>query len=158
MPVEIERKFLLKSSDWKLECDAGTAIKQGYLNSHKERTVRVRIKGDKGYLTIKGKTENIARQEFEYEIPVEEAVALIQLCEKPVIEKTRYLVKRDNLTWEIDVFEGENQGLEIAEVELTDEGQALELPAWIGAEVSHDARYFNASLISNPFQNWKGDL
>ncbi len=155
MPLEIERKFLLKNSDWKQEIQSSFQIKQGYLNSHPERTVRIRIKENKGILTIKGKTKQVTRKEFEYEIPLNEAKDLIQLCEKPLIEKTRHLIRKENLTWEIDEFEGENKGLILAEVELQSENQNLSLPSWIGEEVSHDPKYYNSSLISNPFQNWK---
>ena len=154
MPIEIERKFLLKHEGWRKLCDAGTVIRQGYLNSHKERTVRVRVKGDKGFLTIKGKSENLSRAEFEYEIPLADAENMLSLCEKPLIEKTRYLVKRYDCLWEIDVFEGENKGLIVAEVELPHEDFQVELPDWIGEEVSDDSRYFNSSLISKPFCKW----
>ena len=118
------------------------------------RTVRVRIKKGKGFLTIKGKTIKTTRQEFEYEIPLEEAQELLAWCVPSIIEKTRYLVKYEGLTWEIDVFEGDNKGLEVAEIELEKEAQIITLPTWIGQEVSHEARYYNANLITTPFKNW----
>ena len=123
MAVEIERKFLLKNEDWKANADAGVHIKQGYLNSHIERTVRIRLYGDKGILTVKGKTNHTSRLEFEYEVPYKDAIEMLELCEKPIIEKIRYVVEFENNTWEIDVFDGENKGLIVAEVELSDENQ-----------------------------------
>ncbi len=155
MGLEIERKFLLKNDAWKAEADNGLEIKQGYLSSVIERTVRVRVIGEKGMLTVKGKTENLTRKEFEYEIPYEEAISLLDLCEKPIIEKKRYLVKRDNLTWEIDIFEGDNQGLHVAEVELESEAQSFELPDWAGNEVSQESKYYNSALITNPYNSWE---
>ena len=154
MGLEIERKFLLKSDEWKVEADHGLQIKQGYLNSVIERTVRVRVIGDKGMLTVKGKTNNLTRKEFEYEIPYEEAISLLELCERPIIEKKRYLVKRNDLIWEIDVFDGENKGLVIAEVELDSEAQRFLTPNWIGEEVSQESKYYNSSLLSNPYNTW----
>lgn len=154
MGVEIEKKFLLKNEDWKKQCTKGVKIKQGYLNSHTERTVRVRLSDGKGKITIKGKTENITRKEFEYQIPYKEALSLIQLCETPIIEKTRFKVKLGNLTWEIDQFGGENVGLIIAEVELKSENQILNIPSWIGQEVSKDSKYYNSSLLTYPYKNW----
>lgn len=152
--LEIERKFLVANDSWKQEVTNSTVIKQGYLNSSPERTVRIRIRGEKGYLTIKGKNENLTRKEFEYEIPLSEANELLDLCEKPIIEKTRHLVNQGKHTWEIDVFEGDNKGLIVAEIELTSENQSFETPAWIGKEVSADARYFNSSLIKLPYSKW----
>ena len=154
MGVEIEKKFLLKNEDWKTQCTKGVKIKQGYLNSHTERTVRVRLSDGKGKITIKGKTENITRKEFEYQIPYKEALSLIQLCETPIIEKTRFKIKQENLTWEIDQFGGENIGLIIAEVELESENQILTLPSWVGQEVSQDSKYYNSSLLTYPYKNW----
>jgi adenylate cyclase len=154
MPKEIERKFLLKNDNWKSEITSRKIIKQGYLNTQKERTVRVRIFGKKGFLTIKGETVGMTRLEFEYEIPVQEAKELLQLCENPLIEKERFIVSRGKLKWEIDIFEGENAGLRIAEVELEDESQDVEIPDWIGEEVTFDQRYFNSSLVKLPFSSW----
>lgn len=155
MGLEIERKFLLKDDTWKAEADNGLEIKQGYLSSVIERTVRVRVIGEKGMLTVKGKNHNLTRNEFEYEIPFNEAILLLDLCETPIIEKKRYLVKRGSLVWEIDIFEGENEGLKVAEVELDSETQSFKLPDWLGNEVSQESKYFNSALIANPFKNWK---
>jgi len=109
--IEIERKFLLKNNKWKAKAEGRTLIKQGYLNTDKERTVRVRVRDDKAYLTIKGKTQGISRLEYEYPIPVKDALALLEICKRPIIEKARYLVKIGKLTWEIDIFSGDNAGL-----------------------------------------------
>ncbi|UZR99541.1 CYTH domain-containing protein [Chondrinema litorale] len=154
MGVEIERKFLIKNDSWKSSADNGVQIKQGYLNSDKNRTVRVRVYGETGFLTIKGKNENLTRQEFEYEIPLDDANNLLELCEMPIIEKMRYIIVDQGNNWELDVFEGENKGLLVAEIELNSEDHQLELPAWVGEEVSTDPKYYNSSLISNPYKNW----
>lgn len=154
MGKEIERKFLVKPGQWQ-PANQGTTIRQGYLSSVKERVVRVRTKGEKGFLTIKGITKGISRSEFEYQIPAEEANDLLtHLCEQPLIEKTRYKEVHGAHTWEIDVFFGDNEGLIIAEVELSDETERLELPVWAGEEVSADPRYFNSNLIQHPYKNW----
>ena len=153
MAKEIERKFLVKDS-WQPQA-AGITIAQGYLSTVPERTVRVRIKGDKGYLTIKGKNQGISRAEFEYEIPLADAEELLKLAEQPILSKVRYLEQHGNRLWEIDVFAGENQGLVVAEVELPDEGADFSRPVWLGQEVSGDVRYYNANLIKNPFSLWK---
>ncbi len=153
MAKEIERKFLVKEN-WQPQ-DEGIKIAQGYLSTVPERTVRVRIKGDKGYLTIKGKNQGISRAEFEYEIPVGDAEELLKLAEQPILSKTRYLEKHGNSLWEIDVFAGENQGLVVAEVELPDEQAEFFRPDWLGQEVSGDVRYYNANLIKKPFSLWK---
>lgn len=154
MATEIERKFLLKNDDWKKEVTKSTSIKQGYLATDAERTVRVRVKGEKGFLTVKGKTEGVSRAEFEYEIPLEDALALLKLCHQPIIEKVRNIVKQGNHTWEIDAFEGENAGLTLAEIELSHEEEAFEKPDWLAEEVSSDYRYFNSYLVKNPFGGW----
>ncbi|WP_371367524.1 Inorganic triphosphatase [Sporomusa rhizae] len=154
MGKEIERKFLVKEGAWQPK-DKGTTIRQGYLSSVKERVVRVRTKGEKAFITIKGITKGISRSEFEYQIPVEDADPLLtNLCEQPLIEKTRYKEVCGNHTWEIDVFFGSNLGLIVAEVELKDETELLELPNWVGEEVSSDPRYFNSNLIQNPYEKW----
>ena len=154
MAKEIERKYLVKPGAWKPPAN-GTTIRQGYLSAVKERVVRVRTKGPKAFLTIKGLTTGISRAEFEYEIPVQDADALLtNLCEQPLIEKTRYKEVYMGHTWEIDVFFGANDGLIVAEVELTDENEKLVLPAWAGEEVSADPRYFNSNLIANPYSKW----
>jgi adenylate cyclase len=156
MGKEIERKFLVKGDTWR-SLGEGTRYRQGYLSTVKERTVRVRTIDDKGYLTIKGVSEGIARAEFEYEIPVDDAKDLLdRLCERPLIEKDRYKIPYGGLTWEVDEFFGDNAGLVMAEVELESEDQAFETPEWVGQEVSDDPRYFNANLIANPYRNWDG--
>lgn len=155
MGKEIERKFLVKRDVWKPR-DEGIWYKQGYLNSQKERVVRVRIAGTKAMLTIKGLTKGVSRSEFEYPIPVEDAAALLdQICEQPVIEKHRHKETHGGHTWEIDVFHGDNDGLVVAELELESESEAFERPAWLGAEVSSDPRYFNSNLLKNPYKNWR---
>lgn len=155
MAVEIERKFLVRNESWRKDVQKIFSIKQGYLNSDTERNVRVRIKGEKGFLTIKGKTKNISRVEFEYEIPLFDAEELIKLCVKPIIEKVRHEIVYDGNIWEIDEFFGENKGLVIAELELKSEHQIYNSPEWIGKEVSNDSRFYNSSLIQNPFSLWK---
>jgi adenylate cyclase len=155
MAKEIERKFLVNGEEWKRGI-AGVAYRQGYLSTVKERTVRVRTVGDKGFLTIKGITVGVSRSEFEYSIPTEDANALLNdLCERPLIEKTRYKIQHGGLTWEVDEFFGENQGLVVAEVELQDEHQTIDRPSWLGQEVSGDPRYFNSNLIKTPYTRWK---
>lgn len=154
MGFEIEKKFLLKNKSWKSEVYKSIHIKQGYLSSEIERTVRIRVTDNEGLITIKGKTENLTRAEFEYKIPISDAIELLVLCESPLIEKTRYLIKRQEVVWEVDEFLGANSGLIVAEVELCDENQSLDLPDWIGEEVSMDPKYYNSALIANPFMNW----
>ena len=154
MGNEIERKFLVCSEGWR-DLAEGRRYRQGYLSTHKARSVRVRTIGEKGYLTIKGPSKGITRAEFEYEIPLADANAMLDtLCERPLIDKIRFCIPFAGLTWEVDEFFGENAGLVVAEVELGDEAQRFERPAWVGREVSDDPRYFNASLIANPYQNW----
>jgi CYTH domain-containing protein len=153
MPQEIERKFLVTGDGWRA-LGVGAIYRQGYISTG-ARTVRVRVVGDRGYLTIKGPTDGISRSEFEYAIPIEEALEMLQtLCELPLIAKTRYQVPWAGLVWEIDEFEGENQGLIIAEVELSEPNQAIDFPEWIGEEVSHDPRYYNSNLAKVPFTHW----
>ena len=155
MPIEIERKFLVVGDSWR-QGATGTSYRQGYLCTEPERTVRVRLAGDAGTLTIKGKTEGISRAEFEYVIPPVEAAELLdRLCLRPLIEKTRYRVEHAERVWEIDEFYGDNAGLVLAEVELESVDAALDLPPWVGREVSADSRYFNASLVQNPFTAWR---
>ncbi len=151
---EIERKFLIKEDLWK-PSGKGKIIKQGYLSITSKSVVRVRTADEKAYLTIKGERSGITRTELEYEIPKDEAEVLLNMCLNSPVEKTRYYEKYDKLTWEIDVFEGENKGLIIAEVELDDEKQQIELPDWIDREVSHDYRYFNSWLSENPYSTWQ---
>ena len=154
--IEIERKFLVTSEDFKKEAFTQNRIAQGYLSSVPERTIRVRIKGNKGFLTIKGNSNEsgLSRYEWEKEIPIEEAAALLKVCEKGVIDKTRFEVKVGNHIFEVDEFYGENVGLIIAEVELKSETEAFEKPVWLGKEVTNDSRYYNTYLSKNPFTNW----
>jgi adenylate cyclase len=154
MATEIERKFLLKSDEWR-SLASGTVYCQGYITAGQGKTVRVRIIGDRGYLTIKGRSSGISRLEFEYEIPVEDAKEMLEnLCDRPFIEKIRYKIPFEGFIWEVDEFFGENQGLILAEVELTDENQAVKIPDWIGQEVSGDWRYSNSCLVKYPFTRW----
>lgn len=155
--LEIERKFLVNSDQFKTLAFAKNHIAQGYLNSHPERTVRIRIKGESGFLTIKGKgnESGVSRFEWETEIPLMEARHLIQLCEKGVIDKIRYEVRSGNHVFEVDEFFGDNEGLVIAEVELKSEDEAFEKPDWLGSEVTNDQRYYNAFLSQHPYKTWK---
>ena len=149
------RKFLLKSDAWR-SLGTGVTYRQGYLNSAKERTVRIRTVGNQAFLTIKGISVGATRAEYEYPIPLEDCNAMLDtLAEKPLIEKRRYRIGAGGLAWEIDEFFGENQGLIVAEVELASEDQVFEKPAWIGDEVSGDPRYFNSNLIKHPYSRWK---
>jgi adenylate cyclase len=154
--VEIERKFLVISDVFKSDVLCQNHIAQGYLSSVPERAVRVRIKGEKGYLTIKGKTNEsgLSRFEWEKEIPVAEAKELLQLCEKGVIEKIRYEIQVGRHIFEVDEFYGENKGLIMAEVELQSETETFETPIWLGEEVTNDNRYYNAYLSQHPFTSW----
>lgn len=151
--LEIERKFLVDTDKWMPQSE-GEKITQGYLSTDKKRVVRVRTKGEKAFLTIKGETKGITRPEFEYEIPVRDALQMLTLCKEFVIEKRRYTEVFSDKTWEIDVFENLNKGLVIAEVELEDENENVELPGWITQEVSLDKRYFNAFLSKSPYTKW----
>ena len=154
--LEIERKFLTTSTAFIQEATQAQKIVQGYLNSHPERTVRVRIKNEKGFITIKGKGDSTGTTRFEWEkeIGIEEARALIQLCESGVIDKTRYLIPKGNHVFEVDVFEGENRGLIMAEIELSSSNEIFEKPNWLGEEVTNDERYYNAYLSKKPFTTW----
>ena len=153
MGKEIERKFLIsKDEEWTVE--KGIRIIQGYLNLDKERTVRVRIKGDNAFITIKGKNVGASRKEYEYEIPKEDADDLLKLCHQPLIDKIRREVKNGGWTWEIDEFLAANAGLFIAEVELKNEDEKVDLPDWIEKEVTGNAKYFNSQLVQNPYSEW----
>ncbi|MGK5093002.1 CYTH domain-containing protein [Deltaproteobacteria bacterium TL4] len=158
MGIEIERKFLIKKDlDWKPD-HGGIRYIQGYLPSANLTTVRIRIAGEKAFLTIKSKTEGASRMEFEYEIPVNDAKTMLaKLCTGPLIDKTRYVLKIDDLTWEVDVFYGDNEGLILAEVELNSEDQHFKRPSWIDKEVTTDVRYYNVNLSQNPYKNWKSE-
>ncbi|WP_320112828.1 CYTH domain-containing protein [Draconibacterium orientale] len=151
--IEIERKFLVDTNLW-CPKDSGNLIVQGYLSTDKERVVRVRIKGERAFLTIKGKTQGISRIEMEYEIPVNEAEILIKMCHDFPVRKKRFEEEIHGMTWEIDVFEDKNAGLVLAEVELSAENEKIELPNWVTQEVSADYRYFNAWLSEHPYATW----
>lgn len=155
MPQEIERKFLVKG-EFKSQAIRSVRIIQGYLSSVPERTVRVRVKENKGYLTIKGKADEtgVSRYEWEKEIPEAEARELLQLSEPGMIDKTRYLVPAGKHIFEVDEFYGDNAGLVIAEIELFDENETFQKPAWLGEEVTGDLRYYNAMLTRNPYKKW----
>ncbi|GGF64217.1 CYTH domain-containing protein [Wenyingzhuangia marina] len=153
---EIERKFLINNLNFIKESFDHNRIEQGYLNSNKNRAVRVRIKNNHGFLTIKGSSNEsgTTRFEWEKEIPVAEAKQLIAICEPGVISKTRYLVKANLHTFEVDVFDGDNQGLIVAEVELSSENETFEKPEWLGKEVTGEVKYYNSQLSKNPYKNW----
>ena len=157
MSVEIERKFLVKNNDFKSKSYAQKSIKQGYLNSDKNRTVRVRIADQKAFMTIKGKSNatGTTRFEWEKEIDKTEAESLLLLCEPSIIDKTRYLVKVGNHTFEVDEFYGDNQGLTVAEVELNSETETFTKPSWLGKEVTGDVKYYNSSISKHPFKDWE---
>ena len=153
MSKEIERKFLVNKDRFK-PTGEGDYIAQGYLSSTPERTVRVRIKNNHGYLTIKGKNTGISRNEYEYEIPENDAKELLTLCEPSIIIKRRYNITVNDSKWEVDVFEGDNKGLIVAEIELTSEYELFSKPDWIDEEVSLDVRYYNSHLSKFPFKSW----
>lgn len=154
MGQEIERKFRVASDAYR-ESASGKRYRQAYLSTDKARTVRVRVVEDQAWLTIKGLTEGVTRAEFEYEIPVADAVTLLEsLCQQPVIDKTRYRIPLGDHVWEVDEFHGVNQGLVVAEIELSSEDEPFEKPDWLGKEVSGDPRYFNSNLIAHPYQDW----
>ena len=157
--IEIERKFLVVSDAFMIEAFGQNRIVQGYLSSVPERTVRVRIKGEKGFLTVKGKgnESGMSRLEWENEIPLNEAELLLSICEKGVIDKIRYEVKKGNHVFEVDVFSGENDGLIIAEIELISESETFEKPDWLGEEVTNNEKYYNAYLNKNPYKNWTNE-
>jgi len=151
--MEIERKFLLKNEDWR-SLGVPVHYAQGYLVADGERTVRVRVAGAKGFLTIKGQTQGFSRKEFEYEVPVDEALEMLKLCSIPMVEKYRTKVLYEDKIWEVDEFEGDNKGLIMAEIELNSEDETFAIPPWIGPEVTSDIRYYNSFLARNPFKNW----
>lgn len=155
MHIETEKKFLVRNASWK-EGLQGADYQQGYLSLDKERTVRVRMGNGKNTLTIKGKTQGQSRLEFEYEIPEEDAtILLFSLCISPVISKTRYRIPQGEFCWEIDEFHDDNEGLVLAEIELSYCNQPFHKPEWVGTEVTHDPRYYNANLVTNPYRSWK---
>ena len=157
MSIEIERKFLVNSENFKDESFKKNHIKQGFLNSDKNRVVRVRIKDDTAFLTIKGKSNEAGTSRFEWEkeISVDDASNLFNLCEKGCIEKYRYLIKKGIHTYEVDEFLGDNLGLVVAEIELNDENETFEKPKWLGKEVTGDVKYYNAMLSKKPFKEWE---
>lgn len=155
MGVEIERKFLVEGEAWRT-LGQSTLLRQGYLSLDPARTVRVRIDGERAFITIKGKSVGASRGEWEYPIPVLEAAELLDgLCQQPLVEKVRHRIASGPHTWEVDEFLGANAGLVVAEIELGSEDEAFEKPDWIGREVTGDARYFNSRLISHPYSQWK---
>jgi len=155
MPREIEHKFLVRSDRWHPGGVTPIRIVQGYLSTDPDRVVRIRLADDDGYVTIKGRNAGLARPEFEYRIPAGDARELLDhLCLKPLIEKRRYRVPHHGMTWDVDVFEGANAGLVVAEIELAAVDQPFERPPWVGDDVSGDARYQNASLVSRPYRSW----
>lgn len=156
MGIEIERKFLVGGDGWRRQAASQTRFSQGYLCRDPARTVRVRIAGDAAFLTIKGATTGATRAEFEYAVPLADAQQLLAMCDGPVVEKVRHLCPFEGMTWEVDEFLGANAGLVVAEIELDTEGQAFARPAWLGAEVTGDARYVNANLAVRPFTSWGG--
>lgn len=155
MPIEIERKFLVRNDSWKQGVKP-TRITQGYLSRVNERVVRVRLAGGKGWLTVKGKARGPLRREYEYEIPPAHAAEMLdQLCERPLLDKLRHQIPMGDVTWEVDEFLGENAGLVIAEVELPKDGHPIALPEWVGEEVTNDSRYQNNHLAAHPYSAWK---
>jgi adenylate cyclase len=154
MGIEIERKFLTRDERWKT-LGQGVLIRQGYLSSQPDRIVRVRIERESAMLTIKGRSTGATRGEWEYPVPLDDARTLLdQLCEKPIIEKKRYRILHEGMLWEVDEFFGDNLGLVVAEIELEAEDQPFAKPDWLGAEVTQDARYFNANLLRHPYSKW----
>lgn len=155
MGTEIERKFLVRDDTWRDAVISSTRIMQGYLTDGGTAVVRARVRGDRGYLTVKGMTTGVTRAEYEYEIPADDARAMLDtLAQGPVIDKVRHLIPVAGHTWELDVFAGANDGLVMAEIELRSAEEPFERPAWAGAEVSDDARYFNVNLASHPYREW----
>jgi len=155
MGLEIERKFLVRGESWRDQVTEKTVIEQGYLTNEIRLVTRVRISGETAYLTLKGATEGLRRSEFEYEIPLLDAKAMLEtLSQNAVISKIRYYIPADDHIWEIDVFEGANKGLVVAEIELSDEDEFFQMPDWVGKEVSTDPKYFNANLVKHPYINW----
>jgi CYTH domain-containing protein len=156
MIIEIERKFLVRGDGWRYG-SVGTDYRQGYLAIEPRCSVRVRIADEEAWLTIKGGSQGLARQEFEYAVPRHDAEALLRLCLPGVISKTRYVLMHGKHRWEIDEFHGDNAGLVLAEIELEHEDEVFDRPAWLGEEVSEDARYYNAALSERPYRQWKDE-
>ena len=155
MATEIERKFLILNDNWRKEADDGIHIIQGYMGSNEKSSIRIRVNGQNANLNIKSKTIGIQRSEYDYAIPLDEAKEMLDaLCDAPLIEKTRYHVMHDGHKWEVDVFAGENEGLVVAELELSSPDEKFSKPDWAGDDVSEDPRYYNICLVKNPFKNW----
>lgn len=155
MAKEIERKFLVKSQGWQAHVQRAVKYRQGYLNDAQQCSIRVRVGGDQAYLNIKSATLGIQRLEYEYAIPVQDANEMLdRFCQGASVEKTRHYVKEQGRTWEVDVFEGDNVGLVVAEIELDHEDEQFPLPPWVGHEVSDDPRYYNVCLVKHPFKHW----
>ncbi len=155
MAKEIERKFLLVNDDWRDEVDSSCHYAQGYLSNSDKVSIRIRTSGENAYLNFKSATLGITRTEYEYEVPLADADEMLaNFCDGPLIKKVRYFVKRGNHTWEIDVFEGDNAGLVVAEIELQAEDEPFTRPDWIGVEVSDDSRYYNVCLVTHPYCEW----
>jgi CYTH domain-containing protein len=155
MPLEIEKKYLIKKELWKNEKPfKSILIRQAYLLTDPQKTIRVRVTDTEGFLTIKGATAGISRQEYEYEIPVTDAQKLIDNFTTSLVEKIRHYINYDNKLWEVDEFKGDNEGLFVAEIELNSEDEKYELPSWIGEEVTSDRRYSNSNLIMSPYKSW----
>jgi len=155
MGVEIERKFLLRNNDWRSLADAGTRFRQGYLCEAGPGSVRIRIEGEQANINIKSATLNMSRLEYEYPVPLEDAQHMLDhVCIKPLIEKTRFHIHHQGKLWEVDVFSGDNAGLIVAEVELLHVDEVIELPQWVGEEVTEDKRYYNVCLVNHPYKDW----
>lgn len=155
MAIEIERKFLVKNDSWRDGVNRKQHIVQGYLANSEKGSIRVRVSGDKAHLNIKSMTLGVTRTEYEYPIPADDARAILaDLCLRPLIEKTRFFIQQNHHIWEVDVFEGENAGLVVAEIELHTADEDIDPPAWLGQEVSDDPRYYNVCLVQHPFSTW----
>lgn len=155
MAIEVEHKFLLANDDWRKQIKHSIRYRQGYLSSAETNSIRIRLSDEQAWLNIKSATIGTHRYEYEYEIPLSDANEILNnLCKKPLIEKTRHFVTNDTNIWEIDEFEGENEGLVVAEIELSEEGQSFSKPDWLGEEVTHDLRYYNNNLAIHPYSEW----
>lgn len=158
MATEIERKFLVVNEGWREQVTSHKVMMQGYFAGGEKASIRIRISGDHANLNIKSATLGVTRKEYEISVPVEDAREMIEnLCEKPVIEKTRHYIPQGQHTWEVDEFVGDNEGLVVAEIELSDAEEEFEKPAWLGKEVSDDTRYYNVCLVKNPYKNWRDE-
>ena len=156
MATEIERKFLVRDTSWRQQADEGQRMRQGYMVGGEQASVRVRVQGEQAFLNIKSATLGVWRREYDYPIPLRDGEEILDhLCTGPLIDKTRYHVEYAGHTWEVDVFEGDNAGLVVAEIELDSEDQVFEKPHWVGDEVSHDPRYYNVCLVKHPYKEWR---